>query len=123
MRLIDADKLEIRKFTDSEIRGYDHGVAYRIGWNDAIDSICENEPTIEPQKWIPCSERLPEENGERAMDICTDNRFEIIKIAKQDLLDATNIASSPEEMAVIDNVLFRCWQMGWLDRYEAERRE
>lgn len=50
MRLIDADKLEIRKFTDSEIRGYDNEAAYRVGWNDAIDGICENEPTIEPQR-------------------------------------------------------------------------
>lgn len=50
-------------------------------------------------------------------DICGDNRFGIIHKAKDDLLKSTNIESSPEEMAVIDNILFRCWQMGWLDMY------
>ena len=47
--------------------------------------------------------------------ICEDNRFELIAKYKQQLIDATNIESSPDEMAVIDNILFRCWQMGWLD--------
>lgn len=50
--------------------------------------------------------------------ICGDNRFEIIAKAKEHLLDATNIDTSPKEMEVLDNFLFRCWQMGWLDRYE-----
>ena len=47
-------------------------------------------------------------------EICTDNRFAIIAAYKRDLLDCTNIETSPDEMAVIDNVLFRFWQMGWL---------
>ena len=51
--------------------------------------------------------------------ICEDNRFELIAKYKQQLLEATNIESSPEEMAVIDNILFRFWQMGWLDILEA----
>ena len=50
--------------------------------------------------------------------ICGDNRFEIIEAAKQDLLDSTNIHTSPDEMKVIDDFLFRCWQMGWLKKYE-----
>ena len=52
------------------------------------------------------------------MDICGDNRFEIIAKAKAHLLDATNIDTSPKEMEVLDDFLFRCWQMGWLDRYD-----
>ena len=56
-------------------------------------------------------------------DICGDNRFEIIAEAKSDLLEATNINDSPEEMAVLDNVLFRCWQMGWLKKYELNEFE
>ena len=55
-------------------------------------------------------------------EICGDNRFEIIEKAKAHLLDATNIDTSPKEMEVLDNFLFRCWQMGWLDRY-AEQTE
>ena len=51
-------------------------------------------------------------------DICGDNRFEIIAEAKSDLLEATNIKDSPEEMSVLDSFLFRCWQMGWLGKYE-----
>ena len=51
-------------------------------------------------------------------DMCGDNRFEIIAKAKADLLESTNIETDEAEMAVIDNILFRCWQMGWLDRYD-----
>lgn len=49
--------------------------------------------------------------------ICGDNRFEIIEKAKQDILESTNIQSSENEMKVLDNFLFRCWQMGWLNKY------
>ena len=52
------------------------------------------------------------------MEMCGDNRFEVIARAKEHLLDATNIETSEEEMAVLDNFLFRCWQMGWLDKYD-----
>ena len=51
-------------------------------------------------------------------EVCGDRRFEIINRAKKALLEATNIETSPKEMEVLDNILFRCWQMGWLDRYE-----
>lgn len=51
-------------------------------------------------------------------EMCGDNRFEIIDAAKKDLLESTNINTSPDEMKVLDNFLFRCWQMGWLDKYE-----
>lgn len=50
--------------------------------------------------------------------VCGGNRFEIIAKAKADILESTNIDSSPEEMKVLDNFLFRCWQMGWLDKYD-----
>ena len=50
-----------------------------------------------------------------ATDICADDRFEIIKRCKALLIEATNIESSPEEMAVIDDILFRFWQIGWLN--------
>ena len=49
-------------------------------------------------------------------DTCGDDRFELIAKAKARLLEATNIEMRPDEMAVIDNILFRCWQMGWLDQ-------
>ena len=45
---------------------------------------------------------------------CCDDRFEIIKRAREHIIDATNIECRPEEMQVLDNFLFRCWQMGWL---------
>ena len=50
-------------------------------------------------------------------EMCNDNRFGIIEKAKKHILESTNISMSPEEMAVLDNMLFRCWQMGWLDKY------
>lgn len=57
------------------------------------------------------------------MEICGDNRFKIIAKAKEDLIKSTNIETSPDEMNVLDNFLFRCWQMGWLDEYEKEVEE
>lgn len=58
------------------------------------------------------------------MNITTgDGRFEIIAKAKADLIKSTNIESSEDEMQVLDNILFRCWQMGWLDGYEEEQND
>lgn len=51
-----------------------------------------------------------------------DNRFEMIDRAKKDLLENTNIETSPEEMKILDNILFGCYQMGWLEKY-SERTE
>ena len=42
----------------------------------------------------------------------------MIERAKQHLLETTNIETREDEMKVLDNFLFRCWQMGWLDRYK-----
>lgn len=53
-------------------------------------------------------------------EVCIDNRFELIKKYKERLIEATNIETSKDEMAVIDNILFRFWQMGWLDKLEAD---
>lgn len=47
-------------------------------------------------------------------DICNDDRFEMIKWIKERLVKGTNIEGSPEEMKVIDSILFRFWQLGWL---------
>lgn len=51
-------------------------------------------------------------------EVCTDGRFDLIARLKRELVEATNIETSPEEMAVLDSILFRLWQMGWLDRLE-----
>lgn len=36
-----------------------------------------------------------------------DNRFEVIELAKEYIINGTNIKSSPDEMKVLDNILFR----------------
>ena len=56
-------------------------------------------------------------------NICGDNRFKIISKAKEALIKNTNIETSTKEMEVLDNFLFRCWQMGWLDKYKAGEQE
>lgn len=53
-------------------------------------------------------------------DFCDDNRFELIEKYKQKLIEETNIESTPDEMKVLDNILFRFWQMGWLDKLEQQ---
>ena len=49
MRLIDADKLPMCKFVTAGT-----SEPYAKGWNDAIDAIVDNEPTVERPhgKWI-----------------------------------------------------------------------
>lgn len=61
------------------------------------------------------------ENNRGNCSECGDSRFEVIARAKGDLFKSTNIESDEKEVAVIDNILFRCYQMGWLDRYEEEK--
>ena len=39
---------------------------------------------------------------------CSNNRFDIIEQAKKTIIAHTNIESSPNEMKVLDNILFRC---------------
>lgn len=56
------------------------------------------------------------------VETCGDNRFEIIESAKKRLCIATNIEDSPNEWAVIDSILFRMWQMGWLPGCERAER-
>ena len=53
----------------------------------------------------------------------TGSQFKIIAKAKQALIDSTNIESSPDEMKVLNDFLFRCWQMGWLDKYKEQDDE
>lgn len=56
-------------------------------------------------------------------EICTDDRFVLIDYFKNKLLEYTNIETSPDEMDVIDNILFRFWQVGWLSKlYESENK-
>ena len=55
--------------------------------------------------------------------MCDDNRFELIEKYKNKLIDGTNIETSKNEMAVIDNILFRFWQIGWLDKLEEYDRQ
>lgn len=50
-------------------------------------------------------------------EICGDSRFEIIAKAKEDIISSTNIEVAKDEMECLDSFLFRCWQMGWLDKY------
>lgn len=59
----------------------------------------------------------------RASICAGDNRFETINRAKQHLLEATNIDTSPDEMKALDTFLFRCWQMGWLEKYNYREPE
>lgn len=56
-------------------------------------------------------------------DVCGDNRFEIIEKYKQKLIEHTNIETAKDEMVVIDSILFRFWQMGWLERLEKFDRQ
>ena len=67
---------------------------------------------------------IKQNQEENIMNVtCGDNRFEIIQKAKEDLIKSTNIEMAKDEMAVLDNILFRAWQMGWLDKYEPDYKK
>ena len=51
-------------------------------------------------------------------EICTDNRFVLIAKYFDLLKQKTNIETSHEEMQAVENILFRCWQLRWLDTLE-----
>ena len=54
--------------------------------------------------------------------MCNDDRFEIIKETKDYIIEATNIETSPEEMAVLDSICFRLWQLGLTKRNKDKLR-
>lgn len=86
MRLIDADNLSGLKFAGNkfvQIGGRSNGKtleainrAYQQGWNDAIDVIINDIPTVErPQgEWILISERLPDYLEDTLVTIQINNR-------------------------------------------------
>lgn len=49
-------------------------------------------------------------------DCCGDNRFTLIERAKKDFIENTNISDA--ELAVLDRMCFRMWQLGLLKKYE-----
>jgi hypothetical protein len=53
MRLIDADEM---------IKGLSKFITCKLGEIKAVDikKFINKQPTVEPNQWIPCSERLPE---------------------------------------------------------------
>lgn len=53
----------------------------------------------------------------RTVELCNDDRYEVIEKAKKQLLEQSKIKASPNELAVLDAFLFKCWQFGWLDAY------
>ena len=58
-----------------------------------------------------------------ASDYIKGEQSQIIAKAKAALIESTNIETSPKEMAVLNDFLFRCWQMGWLDKYKEQEHD
>ena len=66
LRLIDADELMWHKSSLVEPRdktvsmgkpiSQDEVCAYRLGWNDAIDAIIENAPTVDAVEVVYCKD-------------------------------------------------------------------
>ena len=85
-----------------------------IGGGDHV--FCYPDQIVEMIKnGIP----IPDDN---TSNICGDDRFEIIARAKEDIISATNIEDAKDEMKCLDSFLFRCWQMGWLDKYTSYQK-
>ena len=64
MRYINADNLAEHKFTRESAKSSD----YMRGWNDAIDAIADNAPTVEPQKIVTIPPELIEKLAKCVVD-------------------------------------------------------
>lgn len=74
-RYIDADNLHNAKFQNTD--GYGENVAYRVGWNEAIEAIEENEPTAidivrckECRHWIGETEHYEDREYKACWQLC-----------------------------------------------------
>lgn len=81
MRLIDADEIRIKP--DFILYGVCGTPVIRC---EDLARIINDMPTIEPQKWIPVSERLPEDNGDY---LVTRNRMGLYSYV--DIVTKTNV--------------------------------
>lgn len=90
------------------------GVHWLVSAEAVFDALLKL-PSAQPEQ--RCMS-LHEPYGKEAN--CDDNRFELIQKYRDKLIDGTNIESSENEMAVLGNLLFRFWQMGWLDKLEKD---
>lgn len=91
---------------------------YTVGWKIDFPQMYTQEPVVAPEPVV-----VPVKKKNIICANCDDNRMEIIKRAKDAMISGTNIQSSPEEMAVLDDILFRAWQMGWLKEYEPDYKQ
>lgn len=64
-RWLDADEIENAKFQEENLRGMGEHIAYRVGWNEAIESILENAPTIDIVRCGECKRANYELSGVR----------------------------------------------------------
>ena len=106
---------DVEKDADAALRAMldemksDGNFGYR-GVASYLLSPAKSDATATPE--TPKAPETPEAPKGGAM--CGDNRFELIESAKRELMRCTNIEGSPDEMAVLDSLLFRMWQMRWL---------
>ena len=78
-----------------------------------------NGGELYPMPQCPADERGEEvAEEEKSGEICSDDRFLYVSKFLERLKESTNIETSPDEMAVIENILFRFWQLGWLQAIE-----
>lgn len=71
MRLIDVDKLSEHKFTRESAKSSD----YMRGWNDCIDTIIDNAPTVEGE--ILTKEAYSDLCLRASCDNCIENECEV----------------------------------------------
>ena len=55
-KLIDKDALPEHKFPENQCNRFGDGAYYRQGWNDAIDAIVENAPTVDAVPVVRCKD-------------------------------------------------------------------
>lgn len=68
-RYINADEIENVKFQEENLRGMGEHIAYRVGWNEAVESILENAPSIEIIRCHEC--KHCEYDGNEKLYRCT----------------------------------------------------
>ena len=127
MRLIDADVL--KQHIDKLPALPDGNFA---GNHSALKALINMQPTIEPeQRWIPCSERLPEEYGEYRITWVTsyapskriigDSEYEVTSVWDEERKDFKGEWLLDEYIKHYPDVKVIAWKP-LEEPYQAERR-
>lgn len=128
MRAIDADRLRRSLYheafeMDSDMQRWDSGcwIRYKM-FENAIDAA----PTIDVPQWIPCAERLPDEDLWTGKRQCSDSVLMTVYCAEDEerITDYGHTVDGRWYSETIQKYVPDCWEVvAWCERPEPWKGE